>query len=111
MEPLQCFAMPGELLVPPCELTLLLLASRAEPTGDVEVTGGRLVFQRRGWYEVLLTVSWDTTDATGHRFAHTAIPDHHPLHSEAIEASVLQSLSDGRQLLRGNSVFEPGEVD
>jgi hypothetical protein len=35
------------------------------------------------------------------------IPDTHPLHSEAIEADVLVALSNGKQLLRGNSVFDP----
>jgi len=111
MEPLQCFALPCDFVVPPRELTLLPLGSRSGQTGDVEAIRGRLQFQRSGWFEVLLTVSWDSADLHGHRFAHTAIPDHHPLHSEAIEASVLESLSGGQQLLRGNSVFEPGEVD
>src|SRR4051794_34276450 len=111
MEPLQCFALPCDFLVPPNELTLLPLGARGGQTGDVDVKRGRLQFQRRGWFEVLLTVSWDSANLRGHRFAHTAIPDHHPLHSEAIEASVLQALSNGQQLLRGNSVFEPGEVD
>jgi hypothetical protein len=43
----------------------------------------------------------------GHRFSHTAIPDSHPLQSEAIDALVLAALSDGKQLLRGNTIFEP----
>jgi hypothetical protein len=47
----------------------------------------------------------------GSRFAHTAIPDHQPLHSEAINAAVLTALSGGRQLPRGNTIFAPGEVD
>jgi hypothetical protein len=33
------------------------------------------------------------------------------LHSEAINAAVLAQLSGGKQLLRGNTIFEPGRVD
>ncbi|HEY2812509.1 MAG TPA: hypothetical protein VGJ03_03485 [Acidimicrobiales bacterium] len=60
-----------------------------------------------GWYEVLLCVHWDETDQAGTRFAHTRIPDQEPLHSEAIDASVLARISQGQQLLRGNSLFGP----
>ena len=35
----------------------------------------------------------------------------HPLHSEAIGAGVLVDLSDGKQLLRGNTVCGPKGVD
>jgi len=70
-----------------------------------------VTFQSRGWYEVLLTVAWDPANTSGRRFAHTKIPDQHPLHSEAIEAEVVVQLSGGRQLLRGNTVFEPGGVE
>jgi hypothetical protein len=41
----------------------------------------------------------------GNRSNHTLIPGQEPLHSEAINAAVLKQLSDGRQLLRGNTVF------
>lgn len=68
-------------------------------------------FRTPGWYEVLLTVEWDTRDAEGTRFSHTRIPGQEPLHSEAISAAVLHQISDGRQLLRGNAVFGPGEAD
>ena len=37
--------------------------------------------------------------------------DHHPLRSEAIEADGLAQPSGGCQLLRGNTIFEPGGVD
>ncbi len=67
----------------------------------------QIEFTIRGWYEVLLTVEWDPTNTDGTRFAHTAIPDHHPLHSEAIDAAVLGAISAGRQLLRGNAIFDP----
>ena len=60
-----------------------------------------------GWYEVLLRVDWDATDTTGTRFTHTKIPSQEPLHSEAVDASVLARISEGRQLLRGNSLFGP----
>jgi hypothetical protein len=72
---------------------------------------GTLRFRTAGWYEILLTVGWDRTQTAGTRFAHTAIPDHHPLHSEAINAAVLAALSEGTQLLRGNTIFEPGTID
>ena len=39
------------------------------------------------------------------RFSHTKIPGQEPLHSEAIDAGVLAAISDGRQLLRGNTRF------
>lgn len=68
---------------------------------------GAIHFAIDGWFEVLLTVAWDPGIDTGHRFAHTAIPDSHPLHSEAIEARVLCALSEGRQLLRGSTRFDP----
>ena len=57
--------------------------------------------------EVLLRVDWDDHNTAGTRFAHTQIPDQEPLHSEAINAAVLARISQGRQLLRGNSVFGP----
>jgi len=59
----------------------------------------------------LLTVDWGSTNRFGTRFSHTAIPDGHPLHSEAIDAGVLVDLSDGKQLLRGNTMFGPKGVD
>ena len=81
-----------------------------EPAGatpGVRVEDGEVIFTTRDWYEVLLTVKWDSDNRDGHRFVHTAIPDSHPLHSEAIEANVLADLSGGRQLLRGNTIFDP----
>jgi hypothetical protein len=56
---------------------------------------------------VLLRVDWDPANIDGTRFTHTKIPDQEPLHSEAINAAVLARISDGRQLLRGNSLFGP----
>jgi hypothetical protein len=67
-------------------------------------------FDTEGWYEVLLRVDWDDRDTTGTRFAHTKIPDQEPLHSEAINATVLARISQGRQLLRGNSLFGPNRT-
>src|SRR3954454_16468041 len=64
-------------------------------------------FQTEGWYEVLLRVDWDPSAIEGTRFSHTKIPDQEPLHSEAIDAGVLADISEGRQLLRGNSLFGP----
>jgi hypothetical protein len=56
-------------------------------------------------------VEWGSANRLGRRFSHTAIPDRHPLHSEAIEADVLVEISGGMQLLRGNSWFGPTGVD
>ena len=105
------FELPQPITVPDSTLHRL----RLEPVGaqqpDVDSVGGGTTFTAAGWFEVLLTVAWDPTNGIGRRFAHTAVPDQHPLHSEAIEASILTSLSDGEQLLRGNTVFTPGGVD
>lgn len=73
----------------------------------VEAKDGGIEFGLGGWFEVLLTVDWGPSNRYGTRFAHTAIPDGHPLHSEAIDAGVLVELSGGKQLLRGNSMFGP----
>lgn len=73
------------------------------PTAD-----GGLTFLTPGWYEVMLTVAWDPGNRDGSRFSHTKTPDGHPLHSEVVDAAVLSAVSDGRQLLRANSVFGPG---
>jgi hypothetical protein len=64
-----------------------------------------VVFDTRGWYEVLMRVDWDPSETSGTRFAHTRIPDNEPLHSEAIDAAVLALISEGRQLLRGDTIF------
>jgi hypothetical protein len=83
----------------------------ASPVEQLQCIDGGITFRRAGWYEVLLTVNSDATNMHGTRFSHTAIPDQHPLHSEAINAAVLAALSSGRQLLRGHTIFVPGEVD
>jgi hypothetical protein len=97
-------------VVPAQRLHQLRLVPDADP-GDLEPRDGGITFTRRTLSEVLLTVEWTTTNTDGTRFAHTAIPDQHPLHSEAINAKVLALLSGGRQLLRGDTIFVPGEVD
>ena len=95
------------VIVPCGELTALPLAQK-EPSEHVHVDpDAGVAFDTDGWYEVLLRVDWDPADKTGTRFAHTKIPGQEPLHSEAISASVLTRISDGRQLLRGNSLFGP----
>jgi hypothetical protein len=100
----------ARIVVPPNRLHKVMLV--AEQADDrFESHDGGIAFQTRGWYEILLTVAWDPSNIDGTRFAHTAITDNHPLHSEAISASVLARLSDGQQLLRGNTIFEPGSVD
>src|SRR3954463_15860101 len=91
--------------VPAGALTRLVLEAD-EPSRHVHYELDRgIVFDSRGWYEVLLRVDWDPRDTTVTRFAHTKIPDNEPLHSEAINADVLSRISNGRQLLRGNSMF------
>jgi hypothetical protein len=105
-ERLWTFAHDELTQIPSKELTAIRLLGH-EPEPGVTADGADLVFESRGWYEVLLTVCWSTDNTTGTRFSHTAIPDAHPLHSEAINAKVLADLSNGRQLLRGNSIFNP----
>lgn len=95
----------GPLLVSPHQLTQVRLQAETDVFSDLELSADGIHFVHPGSFEVLLTVEWDPENADGHRFSHTKIPDHHPLHSEAIEAPVLNELSGGRQLLRGNSVF------
>jgi hypothetical protein len=93
--------------VPTGELTPLPLEQEtASPNVHYNADQG-VEFDTAGWYEVLLRVDWDPTDLTGTRFTHTKIPEQEPLHSEAIDASVLARISEGRQLLRGNSLFGP----
>lgn len=94
-------------------LTPVPLVAQANTTLPLwfELQDGEVSFVTEGWFEVLLSVHWDTANRSGERFSHTAIPDHHPLHSEAISASVLAGISDGKQLLRGNSIFGPDGAD
>lgn len=95
----------GPVKIAPGEMTRLQLEPDAtSPHVHYEAKRG-IVFDALGWYEVLLQVEWDPRDTSGTRFAHTKIPDNEPLHSEAIDAGVLARISEGRQLLRGNSVF------
>jgi hypothetical protein len=93
--------------IPSGKLTRLELHPVGEQIAGVERDGDCIVFRVAGWFEVLLTVEWDPNFRAGTRFSHTAIPDSHPLHSEAINAKVLGELSGGKQLLRGNTIFEP----
>src|SRR5205085_12340600 len=100
------FTTVGPLEVAAHKLTRMALTASMDSSA-VKVVDDTLEFVTPGWYEVLLTVQWDPTNRDGRRFAHTAIPDSHPLHSEAIEADALAELSDRRQLLRGNTWFDP----
>jgi hypothetical protein len=101
------FGAPTPVDVPSGELTALpLVQQQASPHVRYQ-DGDGVIFTSDGWYEVLLRVDWDPEDTAGTRFAHTKIPGQEPLHSEAIDASVLARISEGRQLLRGNSVFGP----
>jgi hypothetical protein len=100
-----CTATPTN--VPVGELTKMALEQQDRSPHVHYRAGDGIAFDTEGWYEVLLRVDWDADDVTGTRFAHTKIPDQEPLHSEAINASVLARISQGRQLLRGNSLFGP----
>lgn len=99
------FRIEQTVLVPPRRMWALDLAPHGAELKGVASTGGGIGFERVGWFEVLLSVAWDSGDAEGTRFSHTRIPGQEPLHSEAIEAAVLLQLSGGRQLLRGNTIF------
>ena len=111
MEQLARFALKEFGHVPSRSLTPLRLAPTSDAIPGVEAHAGGVGFKGTGWFEVLLTVDWGSTNRFGTRFSHTAIPDGHPLHSEAIDAGVLVDLSDGKQLLRGNTMFGPKGVD
>jgi hypothetical protein len=111
MEQLAHFALTEPAHVPSRSLTPLRLAPTNDRIPGVETHEGAVSFKGTGWFEVLLTVDWGSTNRFGTRFSHTAIPDGHPLHSEAIDAGVLVDLSDGKQLLRGNTMFGPKGVD
>lgn len=92
--------------VPPGAMTTMTLEQQ-DASPHVHSTDKGIEFDTHGWYEVLLRVDWDPDVTDGTRFAHTKIPDQEPLHSEAINADVLARISEGRQLLRGNSLFGP----
>jgi hypothetical protein len=101
------FAITGSVLVPQLTMTPLPLSGADRLSPHVHYGDEGIVFDTHGWYEVLLRVDWDIANRNGTRFSHTKIPDQEPLHSEAIDADVLAQLSNGRQLLRGNSLFGP----
>jgi len=101
------FETAGPVPVPSRDLTPLPLTEPEAASNNVALGKDGIVFRTEGWYEVLLDVAWDPTARGGTRFSHTKIPGQEPLHSEAIEARVLAEISEGRQLLRGNSLFGP----
>jgi len=99
---------PEEISVPSGSITPIAMVLQCPAPPWLEVTDRSIRFVARRWCEVLLTVVWDPSNTDGTRFCHTTIPDHHPLHSEAVAADVLARISNGRQLLRGNTIFNPG---
>lgn len=101
------FSSPNPTRIDPRQLTPIELAGPEPPTPHLQLNGTTIQFASGGWYEVLLRVDWDPSITAGTRFSHTKIPDQEPLHSEAIDAAVLAQISEGRQLLRGNSLFGP----
>ncbi|TML75692.1 MAG: hypothetical protein E6G04_12050 [Actinobacteria bacterium] len=100
------FASAQRKLIPSGSITPIHLSQQSDSAHVLEKDGG-IGFLTEGWYEVLLRVDWDPSDSSGTRFSHTKIPGQEPLHSEAISSSVLNVISEGRQLLRGNSLFGP----
>ncbi len=107
-----CVALPTPLGVPSGKITAVSLRPTAADTRPwLDAREEEIRFTREGWFEVLVTVNLDTFNRNGVRFSHTWIPDHHPLHSEAIAADVFVAISDGKQLLRGNSIFGPGGAE
>jgi hypothetical protein len=101
------FQTAAPVTVQPGHLTPLRLTKPGDCSPKVDLTDDGVVFCTEGWYEVLMEVHWDAANRAGTRFSHTKIPGQEPLHSEAINAEVLAQLSDGRQLLRGNTIFGP----
>ena len=100
------FSTDAAVPIPNERLTKLSLRQQQD-SEHVSEKDGAIVFNSEGWYEVLLLVEWDQSNTVGTRFSHTQIPDQEPLHSEAIDASVLARISEGKQKLRGNSLFGP----
>jgi hypothetical protein len=111
VEPRARFVLREIVCVPDRQLTRLPLEPTDAHVAGIVAENGGIEFGVAGWYEALLTVDWGSSNRYGTRFSHTAIPDEHPLHSEAIEAGVLVDLSAGKQRLRGNSMFGPPGVD
>src|SRR5882724_533167 len=101
------FATTGPLSIPTNALTAVELSPAPGASGHVTSTGNGIVFRTEGWYEVLMAVQWNPDDTKGTRFSHTKIPGQEPLHSEAIDAGVLAQISQGRQLLRADTLFGP----
>jgi len=104
------FSTSGAQRVPNQRLVPVVLSPSPTPSAHVHYADDGVVFDTDGWYEILLRVDWDTDNTMGTRFSHTKIPDQEPLHSEAINGSVLVELSGGKQLLRGNSLFGPNRT-
>jgi hypothetical protein len=100
------FLADAPVSIPNEKLTKLAVHPQQD-SEHVSEKDGSIVFNTHGWYEVLLLVEWDQSNTEGTRFSHTQIPDQEPLHSEAIDASVLARISQGKQKLRGNSLFGP----
>ncbi len=111
MAPSARFTLSEVVFVPDRHLTRVPLEPTDADVAGIVAKGGGIEFGVAGWFEVLLMVDWGPSNRYGTRFSHTAIPDEHPLHSEAIDAGVLVDLSAGKQLLRGNSMFGPKGVD
>jgi len=101
------FETSAPVTVQPSHLTPLRLTKPEHASPNVDLTNDGVVFRTEGWYEVLMEVHWEDANRDGTRFSHTKIPGQEPLHSEAINADVVSQLSEGRQLLRGNTVFGP----
>jgi hypothetical protein len=99
------FGLNERVELQPRTMTRLDLVPTGDGQDEIVVRSGSLCFQRVGWYEVLLRVDWDPAVTAGTRFSHSKIPGQQPLHSEAIDAAVLAQISNGQQLLRGNTVF------
>jgi hypothetical protein len=99
------FVLAKALVVPPAEMTPVSLRPEGPASNRVAWDDEAVTFRVVGWYEILMRVDWDPKNRGGTRFCHTMIPDHEPLHSEAIDAEVLFALNGGSQRLRGNTIF------
>ena len=104
------FATTGPLQVPTNPCTAVALHRTPGASDHVTSTGDDIVLRTEGWYEILTAVQWNPDDIPGTRFSHTKIPGQEPLHSEAINAAVLAPISEGRQLLRADTLFGPDRL-
>lgn len=106
----------GNATVRSGQLTLVPLTDPGGLPVGVSVTAdGHLAFAAAatGWWTVELEADWGAGAGVdgSHRFVHTASTSTvAPVHTESVDASVLEALTGGVQRLRANVVTGPGHL-